>query len=132
MISPKCHRFAKCVKNVGIFPRGPEFFRGGPEFFPGAGNIFRRGQKYFSRGTKFHEFSEKLIGISKSRNLCFSCTPTSTLDEQKCTLFRRRLSVLGKVYFLWKSILISNRENGFPESDIFVETVETFKTFETC
>ena len=26
----------------------------------------------------------------------FLCTPTSTLDEQKCTLFRRKLSVLRK------------------------------------
>jgi hypothetical protein len=48
-IFPKCGHFVKYVKNVGIFPRGPEIFAGAGNF-PGAGNF--RGGRNFPRGLK--------------------------------------------------------------------------------
>ena len=85
----------------------------------------------FPRGTKFREFSEKPIGISKSRNLCFSCTPTSTLDEQKCTLFSSTSISFYKRYIsLERYALLPARIHRLPKSVIFVKNVERVKTFE--
>jgi len=48
-------------------------------------------------GAEIPEIFEMPGGTSKSQISGTLCTPTSTLDEQKCTLFRKKLSVLEEI-----------------------------------